>query len=187
MAEDVQGFEEKGDASPWCVQCADFLKWPGHDECHGCLQAGGRPAETVLFLTVHWDTPTIHAIIRRKVGVWEARHPGWVLVPDMQRYWEDATHPSKYVDRETGMGRKHARTRFRVERRHPRGLAWIGRASALAMRGSPAWGGPQGGAVPPFGSDAYREWLGLIPGRVVLDEPASLAREPGEDEERTHA
>ena len=129
MAQDVRGFEEKGDDSPWCVQCAAFLKWPGHDECHGCLQVRGRPAETVTFMTVHWDTPVIHRILRRKVAVWEQRHPGWLLVPDMQRYWEDSTHPSKYVDRDTTIGRKHAWTRFRVERRHPRG--WTRHALGL--------------------------------------------------------
>lgn len=121
MAEDVQGFEEAQPETPWCIQCGQGLKWSQHDECLGCLTVGGRPAETVSLRTVHWDTAVLHAVIRRKVAVWEARHPGWELVPDMQRYWEDSTHPSKYVDRETAIGRKLAWTRFRVERRHPRG------------------------------------------------------------------
>jgi hypothetical protein len=121
VAEDLHGFEEHGDESPWCVQCNAFLKWPGHDECIGCLRQPGKPAETVSFRTVHWDVAVLQGVIRRKVAVWEQRHPGWELVPDMQRYWEDSTHPSKYVDRETGMGRKLAWTRFHVERAHPRG------------------------------------------------------------------
>ena len=103
------------------MQCAQWLKWPGRDECLGCLTGGGRPAETVSLRTVHWDTAVLHAVIRRKVAVWEQRHPGWELAPDMQRYWEDSTHPSKYVHRDTAIGRKLAWTRFRVERTHPRG------------------------------------------------------------------
>jgi hypothetical protein len=121
MAE-PQGFEEKGEDSPWCVQCAQFLKWPGHDECIGCLNTLERPADTVTVRSVHWDMAALHAIVRRKVAVWEQRHPGWELVPDMQRYWEESTHPSKYVDRETTIGRKRVVTRFRVERKHPRGM-----------------------------------------------------------------
>lgn len=121
MAEDLHGLEEQHPETPRCVQCARGLKWPYHDACLGCLTQGGRPAETVSLRTVHWDTAVLHAVIRRKVAVWEQRHPGWELVPDMQRYWEDTTHPSKYVDRETSLGRKLAWTRFRVERKHPRG------------------------------------------------------------------
>jgi hypothetical protein len=142
MAADVYGLEEKGDESPWCVQCANFLKWPYHDECLGCLTVGGRPAETVSFRTVHWDVAVLHAVIRRKVAVWEQRHPGWELVPDMQRYWEDSTHPSKYVDRETGIGRKLAWTRFRVARRHPRGRrpGWLADWVATHAQGlTEAW------------------------------------------------
>ena len=120
-AMEVHGFEEQAAESPWCVQCDEFLKWPGHDECIGCLSQGGRPAETVTFRSVHYDTAVLHAVIRRKRAQWEQRHPGWELVPDFARYWEDSTHPSKYVDRETTIGRKLAWTRFRVERRHPRG------------------------------------------------------------------
>jgi hypothetical protein len=130
MAADVYGLEEKGDESPWCVQCANFLKWPYHDECIGCLTGGGRPAETVSLRTVHWDVAVLHAVIRRKVAVWEQRHPGWELQIDMQRYWEDSTHPSRYVDRETGIGRKMAWTRFRVERTHPRGVRRMGQVVA---------------------------------------------------------
>jgi hypothetical protein len=121
MSADVRGFEEAQRETLRCVQCDQFAKWPGHDECHGCLNALPKPADTVELRSVHWDMAALHAIIRRKVAVWEQRHPGWQLVPDMQRYWEESTHPSKYVDRDTTIGRKRAITRFRVERRHPRG------------------------------------------------------------------
>jgi hypothetical protein len=141
MTQDVHGFEDKGDASPWCVQCATCRKWPYHDECLGCLTVGGRPAETVSFRTVHWDVAVVQAVIRRKVAVWEQRHPGWELVPDMQRYWEDSTHPSKYVDRETGIGRKLAWTRLRVERRHPRGDRRMGQVAVQrGVSGLGPWG-----------------------------------------------
>lgn len=123
MADELQGLEEQGDGTetPWCGQCGQGLKWSQHDECLGCLTAGGKPAETVNLRTVHWDMAVLQAVIRRKVAVWEQRHPGWELVVDMQRSWEDSTHPSKHVDRETTIGRKLAWTRFRVERKHPRG------------------------------------------------------------------
>ena len=147
MSDTVQGLEEKGDETPWCVQCAQFLKWPYHDECLGCLTVGGRPAETVTLRTVHWDTAVLHAVIRRKVAVWEQRHPGWELAADMQRYWEDSTHPSKYVDRETSIGRKLAWTRFRVERKHPRGVRLVrltGEALWRVVLGQTVVAGPPG-------------------------------------------
>jgi hypothetical protein len=147
MTEDVQGLEEHGEESPWCVQCAHWFKWPGHDECLGCLNAPGKPAETVTLRTVHWDTAVLHASIRRKVAVWEQRHPGWELVSDMQRYWEDSTQPSKYVDRETSIGRKLAWTRFRVERKHPRGVRVVrltGEALWRVMLGQTVVAGPPG-------------------------------------------
>lgn len=122
MPKDAQDFEEAPGATPHCcITCDGPQPWPGYWQCHGCLVAGGKPADTWTVRTVHWDTAVLHAIVRRKVAQWEQACPGWELVPDMQRYWEDSTHPSKYVDRETGIGRKLAWTRFRVARKHPRG------------------------------------------------------------------
>lgn len=127
MPEDAQGFEEaRNPASPWCWTCGDFVKWPGYGQCSGCLTRGRKPQDTVTFRTVHWDTAVLHAVIRRKVAQWEQACPGWELVPDFARYWEDATQPSKYVDRETSIGRKLAWTRFRVVRAHPRGRRDMG-------------------------------------------------------------
>jgi hypothetical protein len=140
MPEDVRGLEDRGEESPWCAQCGQGLKWPGRDECLGCLTEGGRPAETVSLRTVHWDVAVLQAVMRRKVATWEARHPGWELTPDMQRTWEDSTHPSKYVDPDTRIGRKLAWTRFRVERRHPLGRRDPFRGLLLRLRpGSALW------------------------------------------------
>ena len=164
------GFEERAE-TPWCIQCDQFLKWPYHDECLGCLTVGGRPADTVSLRTVHWDTAVLHAVIRRKVAVWEQRHPGWELMPDFARYWEDSTHPSKYVDRDTAIGRKLAWTRFRVERRHPRGRRGLFQGAPLVLRpGSARWTAVQ----EPGSMRASLEYFGLGDGPVPL-QPA-LAR-----------
>ena len=108
----------------WCESCEGAVVspvWPGHDQCAGCLRAHVKPYDYVPAHYTHYDLGVALAQVRAKVAQWEVAHPGWRLEPDQQRVWEDSTAPSKYVDRETSIGRKQVRSRFRVVRAHPRG------------------------------------------------------------------
>jgi hypothetical protein len=112
--------------SLWCSTCDLSPRWPDQEQCDGCLRAGVPPSDTVPMFAVHWDLAVAMASLRRRVVYWEEKHPRWVLVPDYQRIWEESAPPSKYADRETTMGRKLVQARWRVERRHPRGLrSWL--------------------------------------------------------------
>ena len=108
----------------WCESCEGAVVspvWPGHDQCAGCLRAGVKPYDYVPAIWTHYDLATCHALVRQKVAAWEQGHPGWQLAVDQQRVTEDSTAPSKYVDRDTTIGRKQVRARFRVVRAHLRG------------------------------------------------------------------
>src|SRR5262245_9568045 len=108
----------------WCESCEGAVvspAWPGHDQCAGCLAAGVKPCAVVPVHWTHWDVAVCHALVRQKVAAWEQGHAGWRLEPDYERQGFASTAPSRYVDRETGIGRKKVEARFRVVRAHPQG------------------------------------------------------------------
>jgi hypothetical protein len=110
------------DATPvLCETCDRSARWANHRQCFGCLYHHVKPCDYVPKLATHTDLATALAEVRRYKAEWEQAHPWWELMPDYQRIWEDSAAPSKYADRETGIGRKLVWARFKVERKHPRG------------------------------------------------------------------
>jgi len=110
-----------GAKAVWCEHCGRSPRWGSDPFCYGCLLDGIPPCEVVPVLAVHYDLSVAMAEVRRKRALWEAKHPAWELVPDYQRVVEDSAAPSKYVDRDTSIGRKRVWARFKVEARHPKG------------------------------------------------------------------
>jgi len=106
-----------------------------------------QPYDTVPVHWTHWDLAVCHALVRQKVAAWEQAHPGWQLEPDYERQGFASTAPSPYVDRETTIGRKQVRARFRVVRAHGRGrarrliVARVAHVAAVVLRPPERWRG----------------------------------------------
>ena len=108
--------------SIFCTTCDVSPRWANHAQCFGCLLDNVKPCDYVPKLATHTDLSVAMAEVRRYVAQWEQQFYGWQLTPDFQRIYEDSAAPSKYADRHTSIGRKLVWARFKVERRHPRGV-----------------------------------------------------------------
>ena len=134
-----------------CDTCLYSPCWGQHAQCAGCLYDRVKPCEVVPKLACHWDLAVAHAEVRRYYAEWEQAHPGWALEVEYEQVDFESTAPSKYVDRETTIGRKLVWSRCRVVRRHPRGRWWwprpfvadapwpLDEVPALVIEGTPAW------------------------------------------------
>lgn len=108
----------------WCstIECAtcDYgtPRWAGYSQCLACLDYHVKPCDYVYKSVVGFDAEAAIAAIRQHRSEWEVTHPGWHLELDQQRIFPETVAPSKYVDRQTTLGRKLFGSRFRVIRAH---------------------------------------------------------------------
>ncbi len=112
------------DTSVWCETCDRSPKWANHGQCFGCLFDHVKPCEVVPKFATHTDLAVAMAEIRRYRAEWEQAHPDWELVVDYQRIWPESAAPSRHADYATTIGRKLVHARWKVERRHPKGITW---------------------------------------------------------------
>jgi hypothetical protein len=110
------------DTSVFCDTCDRSPKWAHHGQCFGCLFDHVKPCDVVPKLATDTDLAVALAEIARYRAQWEQAHPGWELVPDYQRIWPESAAPSRHADYATTIGRKLVHARWKVERRHPKGL-----------------------------------------------------------------
>src|ERR1051325_586958 len=107
--------------SVYCETCDFSPRWAHYRQCFGCLYYHVKPCDYVPLVGCDTDLSMAMVQIRQRCREWEALHPRWVLVPDYQRVWPESAAPSRHADYATSIGRKFVHSRFKVERRHPRG------------------------------------------------------------------
>jgi hypothetical protein len=115
------------DTSLLCITCDRSPQWANHGQCFGCLLDHSKPCDYVPKFATHTDLAVAVAEICQYRATWEAMHPLWELVPDMERLWPESAAPSHHADYATTIGRKLVHARWKVERRHPRGHPWARR------------------------------------------------------------
>jgi hypothetical protein len=123
-----------------CITCDRSPQWANHGQCFGCLLDHSKPCDYVPKFATHTDLAVAVAEICQYRATWEAMHPLWELVPDMERLWPESAAPSQHADYATTIGRKLVHARWKVERRHPRGApAWLRPFKALGYRIVVGW------------------------------------------------